>query len=200
MSSASFTPACLLYLTFCSIKSGTKHKTGERMKYHHEFNKDAVLSRPVISPALILVLSSFFVHTPQCSSYLLNTVSLRTTAHLITLSHHLSYLFSDIQPPISSNNTTNLYPSVSHFWYAAASLFTLLSSIFSYLTFLRGFFFQYDSPVLHLDHDHRVVEVFSIWAEVTGVVSPVHLLHPDLHLIPLQSWNIDAWRKNTRHR
>lgn len=112
MSSASFTPACLLYLTFCSIKSGTKHKTGERMKYPHEFNKDAVLSRPVISPALILVLSSFFVHTPQCSSYLLNTVSLRTTAHLITPSHHLSYLFSDIQPPISSNNTTNLYPSL----------------------------------------------------------------------------------------
>lgn len=39
-------------------------------------------------------------------------ISLRTTAHLITPSHHLSYLFSDIHPPISSNNTTNLYPSL----------------------------------------------------------------------------------------
>lgn len=95
--------------------------------------------------------------------------------HLISLSHLiLSQASSDICPP-----PVPLPP---------LSVFVSLWIRPSYRTFRWWHFLQDEAPVVwvHLDQDYSVVQVLSVRAEVTGVVTPVHLLHQDPHLVPLQ--------------
>lgn len=71
------------------------------------------------------------------------------------------------------------------------------------LTFFWGLFFQNDRPVvwIQLDQDHRVVQVLFVWAQVTGVVSSIHLRHHDCYLVALQRWSqLHSWNTDLVQR
>lgn len=125
---------------------------------------------PFILPLVLILSSVFFTCAPlfilsfECwlllghsplplSIFFPSYLPLPPIFLISTLQWHLSYVSSSEIPLARSNNITNLYLSLfvfSLYVYPVCSFppSSLPPSSFSYLTIRRGFFFQYDSPVV----------------------------------------------------